>query len=75
MEVVKGGSIVERTRGAIEMRLKRYVVVFHLNVVDFRCMTMATNKRSAIADVLFNINLRGLKKINGITVTELEKTK
>lgn len=60
-------------RGSVGGRLKRYEVVFHLNVIDFHCITRATSKKKAVADVLFNINLRDLKKICGIRVIQIKE--
>jgi hypothetical protein len=51
--------------------LKRYMVMFDLNVIDFCCITRAENKKKAIEDVVWNLNLRTLKKINGIKAIQI----
>ena len=53
--------------------MKRYEVTFDLNVIDFRCITRADSKKKAIADVVWNLNLRQLKKINGIKATQIKE--
>jgi hypothetical protein len=53
--------------------MKRYEVTFHLNVIDFRCITRADNKKKAIADVVWNLNLRTLEKIKDIKATQIKE--
>jgi hypothetical protein len=53
--------------------MKRYLVTFDINVIDFYCVTRAQNKKKAIEDVVWNLNLRTLKKIKGIKATQISE--
>jgi len=59
----------------MKKKLRKYVVTFDLNVIDFSCITWAESKNKAIKDVLWNINLRQLKKLNRIRCERLDKVK
>lgn len=51
--------------------MKKYKAEFRLNVIEFTCIGWAKSKKQFKEDILFNLNLRSLKTIHRMEITQI----